>query len=332
MVRGVVELSDGRVIVSDWIEQRVLAIDSRFSAGSPIGKVGAGPEEYRLPAGLFRMAADSVLLVDVGNARLAVVSPRGRIARTIRVDRGGLGAPGGVDAKGRIYFAIPPWELERPDSLPVVRFDPATEATERIATVKGITLAGQGPRRTPGFPFVAFAPEDAWRVTPAGGLVIVRSGDYRVERVTPSGTTRGPSYAYRTEPVRQPDRIAFVKEFVSRAPTSGRGPDGSMGHTPPQSDAEIAAMAEANAFAELLPPFHPRHVALAPDGELWVARGRHAGAPLVYDRFDSSGNRVGQVRLAAHREVVALGRRYAYVAATDADGLQALERFVRPGV
>ena len=89
-------------------------------------------------------------------------------------------------------------------------------------------------------------------------------------------------------------------------------------------------MEETNEFATELPPFNPAWVFLGPDGELWVGRSRHAGQPIIYDRFDSAGKRVGQVSVAANRSVVGIGRRFVYVAATDEDGLQQLERFSRP--
>lgn len=334
LLRGLRELADGRVLVTDWTDQRVLLIDARFAGSRPVGRVGAGPEEFRLPAGLLPWRGDSTLLSDVGNARLAVIAPDGRIARTIAADRPGLGYPGGADRAGRIYFTIPAWSRQDqrlpPDTVEVVRLDPATGRTEPVATVKGSTRPrNQGPRRTPGFPFVAFAAQDAWRVAEDGVLVVVRAGDYRVERVGGS-TVRGPSHAYAAEPVRPTDRRAFVEDFTASSPSSGRGPGGGMGHTPKLSEAELRQMVETNEFAEVLPPFDPARVFLAPDGEVWAQRGRHAGEPAVYDRFDASGRRVGQVRVDGHRTVAGVGRRHLYVIAADADGLQTLERYRRP--
>jgi len=332
-IRGVRELSSGRVLITDWIEDRLVITDPGFTRVAPLGRTGAGPQEYRLPASLLPMAADTTLLSDVGNARFQVVTPEGRFARTIPTDRPGLGSVSGVDDRGRLYYALPAWARGPgtlpPDSLEVFRHDPATGRSERVTVIKGITPPNrQGPRLTPGFPMVAFAPQDAWRVLPSGEVLVVRAGDYRVERIGPAGTTSGPSYRYQAEPVRPADRTGFVREFAARAPTSGRGPDGGMGRSPTMSESEIAQMVATNEFAAVLPPFE--RTVLAVDGELWVQRGRHVDAPAVWDRFDPAGRRIGQVRTAAHQQVVAIGRRHLYVAATDADGLQTLERHARP--
>jgi hypothetical protein len=335
LIRGVRELSDGRVLVTDWTEQRLLMVDAGFRRTRPLASVGAGPEEFRLPAGLFPVGGDSTLLVDVGNARLSLITPEGRIARSIAATRPGLGSPGGVDALGRVYYAIPSWAQEaggiHEDSTTIVRLEPATDRTIPLTVVRGTTWPRhKGPRLTPGMGHVAFAAQDAWRVAPDGTLIIVRATGYRIERIGARGPSAGPSYQYTPDRVTKADRLAYVREFLARSPTSGRGPYGGMGHSPMLSAAEIAKMEETNEFAAELPPFNPAWVFLGPDGELWVGRGRHAGQPIVYDRFDPAGTRVGQVSVAANRSVVGIGRRFVYVAATDEDGLQTLERFPRP--
>ncbi len=332
-LRGVRELASGALLVTDWLEQRLVLVDPGFRTATRLGRIGAGPQEYRLPSTLLPMAADSTLLVDLGNARLAVLAPDGRIARVVPADQPGLASPGGVDDRGRLYFAMPAWargpSALPEDSIEVFRHDPRTGRTARVAIIRGMTpAANRGPRLTPGFPMIAFAPQDLWRVSPAGEVVIVRSGDYRVERVGDAGSRSGPAYRYDTEPIRPADRTHFVREFMARAPTSGRGPDGGMGLSPVPSDDEVARIAAANEFAATLPMFDA--AVLAPDGELWVQRGRHAGAAVRYDRFNPAGVRIGQVTVTAERRVVGIGQRFVYLAATDQDGLETLERHLRP--
>jgi len=332
-VRGVRELSDGRVLVTDWIEERLVMVDAGFRRAISLGRAGSGPQEYRLPAALWPMAGDSTLLTDVGNGRLIVVGPDGRFARTISTETPGLGSVGGIDERGRLYYVMPAWARGASslpgDSLELFRMDLAAARSERVAIVKGSTPpVHRGPRMTPGFSMIALAPQDAWRVLPSGGVLIVRAGDYHLERTGPAGVTAGPSYRYQPEPTRPADRTAWVREFVTRSPTSGRGPDGGMGHSPPMTEAQIAQMVETNEFAATLPPFE--RLLIAPGGEAWVLRGRHAGADAIYDRFNPGGTRIGQVRLPAGAEVVALGQRHVYVVTRDADDLQHLARHPRP--
>jgi hypothetical protein len=333
-IRGVRELSDGRVIISDWIEQRLIITDSSLARPRDIGRIGAGPGEYRLPAGLLPMAADSTLLVDMGNARLAVIAPTGVITRSISPARPGMGAPGGIDAAGRIYYTVPAWSRETSalpaDSVELFRRDQRTGRDERLAVVKGITMARPpgGVRSSPGFPMVAFAPQDVWAVSPSGTLIVVRSGDYRVQSISSTGIRGGPSYREPTDPVRPADRTAFVRAFVGSAPTSGKGTDGGLGHSPAMSEAEINQMVETNEFAKDLPLFD--RMLLAPDGEIWVQRGRHDGEAASYDRFNESGVRVGRVRLQPSRIARAVSQRYVYVVAADSNGIETLERYPRP--
>ena len=83
-VRSVRELPDGRVLIVDWLEQRILLGDFRTGNVSERGRVGAGPQEYRLAGALLPFRGDSTLLVDQGNNRLAVLDREGTIRRTFR--------------------------------------------------------------------------------------------------------------------------------------------------------------------------------------------------------------------------------------------------------
>ncbi|HEU5217504.1 MAG TPA: hypothetical protein VFU23_02540, partial [Gemmatimonadales bacterium] len=119
-IRGVRELADRRVLVSDYIDQRVVLVD--FDKGTVLARVtnGGGPREARLPTRLVAAAGDSTLLVDLGNNRLLVLDGQGRPARTIPGERVGLLGVRGVDGSGAFYYAVPGWSEETPlpnDSL-----------------------------------------------------------------------------------------------------------------------------------------------------------------------------------------------------------------------
>jgi len=108
-IRGVRELSDGRVLVSDYTDERVVVAD--LSRGTVTVRVsrGGGPGEARLPTRLVPIPGDSTLLADLGNNRLLVLDGQGRSTRTIAADHPGMMGIRGMDAAGVMYFAIPAW-------------------------------------------------------------------------------------------------------------------------------------------------------------------------------------------------------------------------------
>ena len=68
-IRGVRELADARVIITDRLDKGVVVADFTRNSTTPIGRTGSGPAEYRLPTGLWAMPGDSTLLNDEGNRR-----------------------------------------------------------------------------------------------------------------------------------------------------------------------------------------------------------------------------------------------------------------------
>ena len=167
-VRGVRELSDGRVLVTDRLEEKVWVADIASGTTRAIGRPGRGPLEYHLPASLMVMAGDSTLLVDEGNSRLAVISPSLVIARSFALRLPGIGVSLGaraIDARGRLYLQIPGWisnARERGDSVWEVRYDPRGSTVDTLALIQGAVSPPARDGRQMGIPFVPFAPQDAW--------------------------------------------------------------------------------------------------------------------------------------------------------------------------
>ena len=109
-VTGLLELPDGRVLVSDGIDETLLRIDLRTMKADTISRSGAGPGEYKGPDLLYGLPAGGVLLVDLGNARLSFFDAALKYKESSPIARGepatGLTmvVPDGVDSQGRIYF------------------------------------------------------------------------------------------------------------------------------------------------------------------------------------------------------------------------------------
>ncbi len=337
-IRGVREVAGGRVLVSDYIDQRVVLAD--LASGRVIDRVtaGSGPQEARLPTRLVPVAGDSTLLVDLGNARLLLLDGTGTVVRTLTsLPDGALGVRA-VDRRGQFYLAIPAWmEQEKAlsnDSVRVVRLDPVSGQRTTVAVVQGERMRSdiREPAMTPRIPTVGYASYDGWTVASDGGLRIVRGADYRVE-VTPAGggaTTITAAHRYATPSVTGADRERYVRRFMAMSPTSGKGANGGMGFTPTPSAAELAALVRGTEFAARHPMFDPDRVLVDRRGTLWVGRPADNGQPARYDRFDTNGTSLPAIELPAGRRIVAFGSSAIYVIAESELGLQHLERYDLP--
>lgn len=334
-VRGMRELSNGRLLVADWIENRVVMVDLESGAATDVVKEGGGPNEVRLPTALVRYRGDSTLLVDYGNNRITVLSPLGRPVRSVVSEEPGPMGVRGVDASGAFYFAIPSW-AERPpladDSVRVVRWVPGSDVTSPVVVVQSTRWRkDRSPSQEPRIPTVGYASQDAWVVAPSGEIMIVRAQPFRVEVRGADGRVRaGDALPVTTRAVSREDKTRFVREFGAGAAQSGRGENGGMGRAPLPTAAEIARQVETTEWATNHPPFDASAVHVAPNGRLWVGQPAVPGQPVRYDVFDTNGRRVQQVEIRAGRRVAHVGAHGVYVVAEGEDGVQGIERYRLP--
>lgn len=336
LINGVRELPDGRVLVSDWIEERVSLLDFADASRRDVGRVGGGPGEFRLPNRLLPFRGDSTVLVDLGNTRLAVIGPDGAIHRTIRITVPGASNPSAVDDDGRVYYVQPGWATgDSPGSRaprPLVRWTPGTDTVEeigRVDTARPRSDAGR-PRMTPGIPFVMFAARDGWAAGPDGSVAIVRWSPFRIEWRRGGTITEGPTLEHVESPVTPADREAFVRRFIESSPVSGRGDDGGLGQSPSATDQEIRDLIDTNEFAEVHAPFDPSGITIDPEGRLWIVRTPPTRSPTTVEVFDPTGNRIGRIALPEGRTLVAVGRTHHYTISRDEFDLETLERYVIP--
>ena len=336
-IRGVRELSDGRVLVSDRLDKGVVVADFARGSTTAIGRTGSGPAEYRLPTGLSPMPGDSTLLVDEGNQRLAVIGPDLKIHRSFNLMIPGIGVPLGaraMDRQGRYYLQIPGW-LNGPrggtDTIVVIRFDPRAQRVDTLARIKGST-----PRKNtmkPGIPYVLFAPQDVWNVTPDGRLGVVRSSDYHVDwRDADGRVTSGPRIPFERRPVTLEDRMAHTRRFMEGSSISGKNAAGGLSPLPAEmlEDKAIRDVAEYQEHAEVHAPFTDVTPLMGPDGSLWIERSVRLGLPQTWDIIGANGVLAGRLQMPRGRKLASLGPRWLYAIVTDDNGLQHLERYPHP--
>ncbi len=336
-IAGARELADGRLLLTDRLEDRVVVADLATGRLTAIGRAGAGPEEFRRPGKLVPINGDSTLLADEGNERLLVIGPDLRIHRTFRLEVPGVPTdlwPRGVDPQGRYYVQVPRWASQGPyaghgDSLAVLRSTGSGARPELVTWV--VALADPPGQVRYGLPYVPFTPQDGWLVAPSGELIVVRAGDYHVERLGSAGLRRGAPVPFTPLPVTAADKRAYTKEFMENSGVGGRGTNGgsAIGNVPADwlSDASITRLVATNKYAESKPPITDRVPMLAPDGTLWVERSGVLGAPATYDLFDGAGKMVRKVTLPTGRRLLLVGRAGIYLVATDEDGVERVERY-----
>jgi hypothetical protein len=337
LILGLRALADGRVLIADFIEERLAALDFEMGTETAIGRVGGGPREYRLPSGLIALPEDETLLIDRGNARLTRIGTNleflGSITPRPANSRSSI-TPKRVDAQGRMYYSIPPWS--RPpgsppsDSIGIARWDPGEEVIEPMGQVLGSKRVQRPNPFEPGYSWLLFGPQDTYDVAPDGRVAFVRADEYQVEwRNVDGGRTRGPVIPFTPVPVTEDDKRAFLLWMAVSTPVSGRGGDGGIGHQPAEwADPDaIARSVQNNVFAETKPPFPAGGAWITTDGELWVQRSRRHDQPPFFDVFDEYGVRIRQVTLPGGRRILGFGPGAVYTELADDDDLKWVERW-----
>jgi hypothetical protein len=345
------ELRDGRLIVSDVREKTVQLVDLKAGSARKIGREGSGPGEYALPARLLALPGDTSIVYDPLNRRFLVVGPDGKAGPFAQYEdeaggraRISMGARY-TDARGRLYSVGPNFTVgpnappTSSDTAPIIRFDRATKKTDTLAFIYTPTTtirtsqggANVSIRAGGGNPFAA---ADDWAVTPDGRLAIVRVKDYHVDWYAPNGQkTSGPAVAYEKIKVTEDDKKAFRERRANGGGimiTRQVGPGGatsSAGVAPPTT----MQLPEPTDWPDVKPPFTASAAIAAPNGQLWVLRTRPAKDKIpTYDVFDASGKVVGRVALPPDTRLVGFGNSTVYLARSDEDDLQYLQRYRLP--
>jgi hypothetical protein len=332
-VAGFRELSDGRLLIADQIEQILARIDFETGAYEVLGRQGQGPGEYVMPGALFALPGDTTLMVDGMGRRMLVVGPNGHISSNTIPLRHPSGFPiiaRGVDRRGRIYFDLAGLmmpgmeEMGAAGEAPLMRWDPGAGILDTLGYVHFPPMEPVGPGemrvRLGGG---AFEGRDAWSMAPDGRIGIARHEDYHVEWLQPGGrSVAGRPVPYEPVRIGRAEKDAWADAVATRGMRveveNGRRRVGR----PPRPDVDRME------FPEVMPPFPAGAVYASPDGELWVERSRPADqARRTYDVFDASGNRSRQVVLPESRRLLGFGDGVLYVIRTDDDGLEWIERY-----
>ncbi len=347
-ITGMRELSSGRLFVSDRLGQALMFVDLAAGTADTIGRIGGGPGEYSSPGPLYPWRGDSTLLVDMGNTRFTPVSSDGGFGISAPLmTRDGESMrfvlPEAADRHGNVYFQARSFGMgapgeDPPDSARVVRWNPETGASD---TVAALTTPERKIQRSGGNVMMAsipFSPYDQWAVSWGGDVGVARAAGFRIEWSSVNGElTVGSPIEHQPVAITQDDKDAWLEARASAASggmfitmEAGGGGGGNVRASSAPSGARMTGPQIADEdWPEVKPPFPPSALSATPEGELWVLRHVAHGAVPEYDVFDGNGDRIRTVVLAENSRIVGFGNGVVYVARTDEDDLQWLERYKR---
>ena len=360
LIRGLVELRDGRLLVFDSKEKELLLVDFARDAQVPAAQVGAGPLEFNATGTLLRGATDSAVYYDILQRRLLVFTPDGKPARTATY--GGtdplallsLPQPSSIDAAGRVYgqtmgMRMPTGGLPGADgamfadTVVVSRYDFRAGRTDTVARLLSMMAQSQPRMEMTGAAMKItttapdFRPNDVWAALPDGSVAVLSGGNYRVRFITPGGReVLGPPVPHTLIPLTRAMRqaamdsirgaLAGVQSATGRAMAEAGARSGGGPPAMPKFEFEVTEPAR---WASHLPPYGG--IQASPDGLLWVSVPIGVGDRSGHhDVLDGSGALIARVQFAPGESLIGLGRGVVYTIRTDADDLQYLRRYALP--
>jgi hypothetical protein len=325
---SIVELSDGRALLTDRLERRLAVADFRSGVVESIGRLGEGPGEYTSVGEVLSLGKDSSLVVDWKSGRWLVLS-RDRIVGTIPVSSPAYASVGGnllgADARGH-FLANPPIKMAPgaqaalADSMSLILVDARTGSTQSIgrigprASKSTVTFDERGKVVRFALRNPVLAVEEQPILFNDGWVGVARLQPYRVDWRTAQGSwIRGTAFAFREEPLSERDKEAYRNYFAAIGEPISPNP----------------------MWAPTLPPFLPsvkhRSVVAGPDGLLLIARVPTAAQfQSRYDVVDRRGALVAQIALPVNQRIVSFGAQGVYVVTGSELGLQYISRHPLP--
>jgi len=348
-ISSVRELPSGKVLVSDSRDKIVQLVDLTTGTMTKVGREGQGPGEYSFPRALFGLPSGETLLHDMLGRRFLTILPDGKTGPIVDMPRPATGGPAGpavaiglndvrgVDGRGRMYLQSSPFSASgTADSLAILRWERINSKMDTVAYVKapsGTTASRSGGNfsmRIGGGK--VWSPAEAWDVSGDGRIARVTPSPYRVIWYADGKPTGGPVQPYTPIRVTKAEKDAYLENRRRNPPMAIRMTAGGSGT---RTEASAATGLPDPEFEETMPPFTggpgSASVLGTPDGQVWVLRTRPATDKIPsYDVFDRTGALIKKVNLNPNSRVVGFGKGTVYVARSDEDDLQYLQRFAMP--
>jgi len=246
-VTGIRQLSNGKVLVNDVTNRRVLMFDPALATFTVIAdSTSATANAYSGRfGGLISYRGDSTIFVDPSSLSMLVIDGSGKVARVISVprpqDAGSLATGNAAfDAQGRLVYRAPPsfprpnfaaggafTPPDIPDSAAVVRIELATRKLDTLGFIKTPKLKFDMTRTDAGgiritsqinpLPIV-----DDWAVLSDGSVAFVRGHDYHVDFTNADGTkTSASKLPFDWQRISDDDKSAFLDSLKAARARQG---------------------------------------------------------------------------------------------------------------
>lgn len=352
VITSVRELSDGRVLITDPREARVVVADLASGLVTQVGRTGKGPGEYSMAAPIRPMAGDSSILFDLMTRRWLLLDGA-RIAVTLPPDAPIVLAMKGyalaADSRGFVWkIEAPPsrgggqdgqnwkpgsYDYGATDSNYVVRGHRGSGKLDTLAKLRQpisrqtVRADANGKFQSVSYsrPPLAVGEEAAYFTD--GWVAIARLDPYRVDWITPDGkVVKGAPIPLAPVKVTPREKDAYLER--QRAANSV-GPGARAAPPMPEAlRADIAALRDQ--FPDVFPPFVSGLIA-GDNGQLLLRRPQTADFPdYRYDVVDRRGRLLALVSLAARERILTVTRTAAYVVWKDQDDVERLRRHPWP--
>jgi len=328
------------VVVLDISERRLVVLDAELANAKPLSRTGSGPGEFQSPIFLIRALGDSLLLGDMGNQRLLVIDPSGKMSGQKRVGNGAVsitsqaiytGTPVS-DRQGRIVYqssnakVSPGMQITNDSTAPILRLNLTTGVTDTLAHVRvsapRMKIDGDPTNLTSmkmSMVVDPFPTIDDWALLPDGTLAIIRGGDYHIDWIAPDGKkTSSPPMPYVRVPLTDSVKQHYL-DAMKKADVMVRE---RMSKMQAGMAAPVISRSPPATWPDFMPAIQIRHVMAAPNGNLWllaIPQKGQVGAPYLYDVIDRRGVVIEHVAVPPKRTVVGFGRNSVYLIFKDDD-------------
>lgn len=331
-VVGVRRLSDGRLLVGDRLQERLLLLEAPGAAAETVGRRGRGPGEYGGIGQMTALIADTTLLEDFQYRHRHIVVGAGmtgeaRLVPQLAVDAkfaGGVSTSSFAEIHPLVsHFqrgsASVPRLRQYSDSLVLVRFESGT-LVDTIARLGGGFLGAKDVRKTLRGQTLTYerlspvaAPEQAWLFTD-GWMAVLRKEPYRVDWVRPDGR-------YVQSPPIPAERVRLdSRQRRTAIRASHRG-----------VYRDVFTEDDFPPWPDWLPPFVEDALVPLTDGRVLVRRAPDARVDgNVYDLVDRRGRLVLRLRIAGNQRVVGSDESGIFVVTETEDGFEELTHHALP--